>query len=285
VLLLLGNLGEAERVARAGVAMQDRFTVGRHDIAAHSRAQFALALAHAGRIDEAMQQVALARELATKCRDTRQRAFVSCHCAARKHEQGLQLARAAAEDWRTFGSAAGVDWASYLQGWAQNELGNLAQAEQVLRATLDRQRERTPQRHPIVGRTAGELGVVLARQDRLPEALALLQESVATMRDYGRPDNPRLALPLLNLASAQAKHGDLEQAATLGLEVLDNLRANGARGSRFVEPTLRLLLRALPAIADAEARRKGWAALREGAAALLPANDALLAEIEAAAGR
>jgi tetratricopeptide (TPR) repeat protein/tRNA A-37 threonylcarbamoyl transferase component Bud32 len=291
VLLFLGSLREGEALAAQAVAMQEVSGHTRPEIDLYARALHGYALAMLNRGAEAERRFATVRERLSRTRDLRVRAHAQCYAAEAlllvedsRPEQAIQLARAAEQDWQASGSEPGIDWARRLQGWAQTTLGNPKEAERILRPVLERQRRALPAGHPYLALTTGDLAVAVLRQQPLrEEGLELLHESVAIRRESGGPDNVTLALPLLNLGMACFLVGRHDESSARGLEVLAILRANSAQGHRLVKNAVQLLLRTLPQHPDAEKRRQGFAALREGADALLPKDDPLCAAVEKAA--
>ncbi len=290
VLLMLGNLAEAEGLARQAVAMHEAIGGQRRpDLLAHAKAYLAYAQALQNNMPEAEANAEAARALLARSPDARARAHISCYGAeilvlANKGEAALALARQAENWWISIGSKSGALWARYLQGWACNALGRGEEAERLLRATFTEQRQLHPPRHPYLALTASELGVTLARRNQLVEAEALIGEAVTIRRDSGGPDNPLLSLPLLNQASLNLKLGRPAESVRLGFEVLGILRTNSLKGHRLVEPTVRTVLAALQQLPESSARAERLAELRD-AAIRLGASEATLAAIAGGQGK
>ncbi len=288
VLLMLGNLTEAEELARKAVQMHEALGQRRPDMLGMARAYLGYAEMLNGKTAAGTADAEAAVALLRDSADLQDRAHVGCYAAevlllAGKQDAALALAREAERDWQAGKSPPGVLWARFVQGWALNQQEKHTEAVALLRATLEEQRRTFPKGHPYLAFTAGELAVGLARLQDLDGAEPLLRESVAIRMDASGPDNPLLILPVLNLGTLELKQGKVAEAVQHGRQLLELLRGNAIHGGRFVDNTVRLLCSALPKLPDAEARARHFAELRT-AAAQLGASPDEIARIDAAEG-
>lgn len=288
VLVMLGNLTEAEELARRAVQMHETLGQRRPDMLGMARAYLGHAEVLNGKVAEATADAEIAVNLLRNCADVQDRAHVGCYAAevlllAGKKDAALALAREAERDWQAGKSTPGVLWARFVQGWALNQQEKHTEAVALLRATLEEQRRTFPKGHPYIAYTAGELAVGLARLDDLAGAEALLLESLASRAAACGPDNALLILPVLNLGTLELRQGKADAAVQHGDQLLEILRRNEIHGGRFVDWTVRLLSTALPKLPDAGARARHFAELR-AAATQLGASADEIGRIDAAEG-
>ena len=99
-------------------------------------------------------------------------------------------------------------------GNLQVALADYARAETYLRRALE-VFERSVPSHGEVGAVLGSLGGLMAQQDRMTEALPLLQRSAQVLEKAYGPGNPETIGSMIALASVYQKLGQLEPAGDL----------------------------------------------------------------------
>ncbi|MEM9532627.1 MAG: serine/threonine-protein kinase [Pseudomonadota bacterium] len=101
-----------------------------------------------------------------------------------------------------------------LKGDDERALGHYDEAITLAREAL-------PAQHPNLAVYINNRGVVLARQKRFPEALALLAESLAMRQaSFGGADHPKIWNALLNLGTISARAGDAQAGLKRTLQAL-----------------------------------------------------------------
>jgi tetratricopeptide (TPR) repeat protein len=104
------------------------------------------------------------------------------------------------------------------------KVGELQQAEELLREALGILEECFPEEHPETAYLQGNLGAVLAAQWRTSEALPLTEQAVARLRR--QPATPHLASALMHLGDQLLVAGQLRRAREIATEALAEMEAN-----------------------------------------------------------
>ena len=114
--------------------------------------------------------------------------------------------------------------ASHELAFALKELGQLAEAEELLQATLEhRQRVLGPD-HSDTLTSRHNLANIVFQRGRMADAEAMLRELITTL-DRAEGEDPKLALSARNnLALVLSQRGAMEEAETLAREVLSERR-------------------------------------------------------------
>ena len=132
------------------------------------------------------------------------------NAALRSYEQALAL-QSQAEPDNTLGRAQilnDLGVALYLEG-------RYGEAEQHYREVLRVFEEHFEAPHPRISSALHNLGFAIVEQDRIPEALSLLEQSAAMSLDLHGPDHVDSILEQVTLATVLAKAGESDRAESL----------------------------------------------------------------------
>lgn len=109
-----------------------------------------------------------------------------------------------------------------------NALGDLECSEPALRRALEVAVEAGAPRFPMQATITSNLGSTLLNKNKLVDAKEQFEHSIALRQEALSPDHPRMLPPLLGLAEAQGRLGDLDGAEAT-LDRLDGI-ARGVAG-------------------------------------------------------
>ena len=97
-------------------------------------------------------------------------------------------------------------------GGIYQKLGNLARADTLLQASLDRRKMLFGDHHPDVARSLVGLGLLRIDQARFEEAEQLTREGLAMTRESRRPDHPDVAAAIVGLGRTLEEGGKYDEA-------------------------------------------------------------------------
>jgi serine/threonine-protein kinase len=283
---LLGRPAVARSLAQRALAMHERIDGGRSPRCAMTLAYLAYAEAIFGELDAALVHAREATELARQGANARVRFHATTYLAdilliAEACEEAQAAIASASREREHLGSDTGQATLLALGGWLRYQQQDLEGAERDLLAALALQ-EHYGANHPYRARSLGLLGAVLLAQQRIAEAIACLQESVAIRRAAGT--DLFAVFPLLQLARAQQQAGDDQAAWDNAQAALAILGRDGVPATRLSKPALQLLTALALRSPNREVRSQRNASLLAAVRTFLPKDDAMRKLVERVAG-